>query len=176
MYTRASIATDMETMIMTSTSQPARHGLPKLGIAVLMTFLMILGAVLMHTLMGHADHGSAMPAMGSTASTSHEMAADHHAPAVEATGQHAVTTSVAAATATLSAGVSDCGGLCAMICSLMGMACLMVLVLFAVAWLRGRTNRALFVVSKALAMTAVWARGVIPRRPVSLTALSIIRI
>jgi hypothetical protein len=164
-------------MTMTSTSQPAPHGLPKLGIAVLMTFLMILGAVLMHTLMGHTDHGSAMPAMGSTVSTSHDMADDHHhASAVEAPGQHVAVSSVAAATPTLSAGVSDCGGLCAMICSLMGMACLMVLVLFAVAWLRGRMNRALFVVSKALAMTAVWARGVIPRRPVSLTALSIIRI
>lgn len=156
---------------MTSTSQPAPRGLPKLGIAVLMTFLMILGAVLMHTLMGHAEHAAAMPSMSSSMAE----VADLHAVGHSSDHTHAAS-AAAASPSVLTGGVSDCGGLCAMICSLMGMACLMVLVLFAIAWLRKRISRALFSDSKTLAFSPARARGVILRRPVSLTALSIIRI
>ncbi len=164
---------------MTSTPQSAPHGLPKLGIAVLMTFLLVLGAVLMHALMGHS--AESMPGMTSTSTASSEMAVDQHPGTHADAAGHADLAAVSAEAATSTAatatsGVSDCGGLCGMICSLMGMACLMVLVLFAIASLRGRSSRALFVISHALAATPVWARGVIPRRTVSLTALSIIRV
>lgn len=163
--------TDMEDALMTSTSQQAPQGLPKLGVAVLMTFLMILGAVLMHTLMGHTEHAEAMPGMSNSITQSADVGAAEHSAA------HTQLESTAATPmSVLSGGVSDCGGLCAMICSLMGMACLVVLVLFAIAWLRRRTTRALFALSKALAVAPMWARGVIPRRPVSLTALSVLRV
>jgi hypothetical protein len=89
---------------------------------------------------------------------------------------HSSESVVTTASPTLSDAASDCGGLCAMICSLLGMACVMVLVLFAISWIRGRTARALFVVSKTVAAAPRWAHRTIPRPKVSLTALSIIRV
>ncbi|KQQ28637.1 hypothetical protein [Frondihabitans sp. Leaf304] len=160
---------------MTSRSQQAPQGLPKLGIAVLMTFLMILGAVLMHTLMGHTAHSETMPGMTTSTTASSGMGTVEHS-AGHAHSSHGAAAATGTVTSVLSNGVSDCGGLCAMICSLMGMACLMVLVLFAIAVLRGRTTRALYALSKLLAMAPIWARGVIPRPPVSLAALSVIRV
>jgi Trk-type K+ transport system membrane component len=164
---------------MASTSHMAPAGLPKLGIAVLTTFLMLLGAVLMHTLMGHTSHDEAMPGMSSSASTTMTTTTVHAAHHPGENGAHALHASesvMATTTATLSDAVPDCGGLCAMICSLMGMACLMVVIVFAISWLRGRTSRALFVGSRAIAAAPRWAHSTIPRPEVSLTALSILRV
>lgn len=158
---------------MTTSRQREPHGLPTLVISVLMTVLLILGAILMHTLMGHTEHAQAMPGMTAASIIGDSPAA---ADPAEYGSAASAAAELASARSFLSEGVSDCGGLCAMICSLMGMACLMVLVLFAIAWLRGRSTSTLHTLSKTVAAAPLWACGVIPRRPVSLTALSIIRV
>lgn len=135
----------------------APMGLGRLGTAVVLILLLVGSALLMHTLAGHTSTHT------STASHSHETAAAH-------------STSVTPAPSAALTSADDCGGLCAMLCAIMGMACLMVLALFAWSLLRRTGNRALFVLSRALSAAAVLPRLVLPRAAPDLAQLSIIRI
>jgi hypothetical protein len=67
-------------------------------------------------------------------------------------------------------------GLCALMCSLMGMACALMIALFAWALLRARTGGVLALLSRLLALTDRLPRHIAAPKPPSLTALQIIRI
>ncbi|NUU28021.1 hypothetical protein HP467_07830 [Curtobacterium albidum] len=68
------------------------------------------------------------------------------------------------------------GGLCALLCSLMGMACALTIALFTWALLRARTGGVLALLSRLLALAGRLPRRIAVPRPPSLTALQIIRI
>jgi uncharacterized membrane protein YeiB len=126
---------------------PAREripsGLTRAATAAVLIVLMVGSAVLMHSLSGHA---SAHASSASTSAHSHDE------------GTFDGGTAVHAASAPLAV-VDDCGGLCAMLCAIMGMACLMVLVL-----------------SRAVNAAPRLPRLALPRLAPDLAQLSIIRI
>ncbi len=66
-------------------------------------------------------------------------------------------------------------GLCALLCSLMGMACALTIALFTWA-LRARAGGVLALLSRLLALADRLPRSIAAPRPPSLTALQIIRI
>lgn len=139
------------------TSRTERVTLLRVGMSVLVILATILGLVLMHSMVTgeHASAPHTMSAMPAHAAGEHEL------------------TKRAAVSAT---SVAGCGNACEMLCGLMGMACVMVLILSAVAWFRRSHGTALFVLSRLTSATAVLARGLVPRRPVSLAALAVYRI
>jgi hypothetical protein len=126
--------------------------------SLLVILATILGLVLMHSMVT-GEHVPAAP---------HTMSA---MPA-HAAGEHEFTNRAAVSATS----VAGCGNACEMLCGLMGMACVMVLILSAVAWLRRSHGTVLFVLSRLTSTTPVLARGLIPRRPVSLAALAVYRI
>jgi len=136
--------------------------------AVLALLLLVLGTVLMHSVIGHS---TAEHTMSSTTAMSVEHAHAHaHAEGLMAAASHSdvpVLTSMSGA---------GCDGLCGLMCSLMGMACIIVIALFAWAMLRPRTGGLLHLLARLIALAAHHARRVAVPRPPSLTALQIIRI
>lgn len=141
------------------TNPPSRvpRELGRLGTAVVLILLLVGSALFMHNLAGHTStHVSAT-------SHPHETVVAH-------------STSVVPAPSAVLTSADDCGGLCEMLCAVMGMACLMVLARFAWSLQRGTGSRALFVLSRALSAAAVLPRLVLPRAAPDLAQLSIIRI
>jgi hypothetical protein len=150
------------------TGHPTRipTGLGRLATAVVLILLLVGSALLMHTLAGHTGTHTAT----TTASHEHDAATAHDTTAT--------TTAFSAAPAGTGdvtvAGADDCGGLCAMLCAIMGMACLMVLIVSTWALLRRRGARALFILSKTLgAMPALPTITVLRPAP-NLAQLSIL--
>lgn len=141
---------------MTSRTEPVT--LFRVGMSVLVILATILGLVLMHSMVT-GEHASAAP---------HTMSA---MPA-HAAGEPELTKSAAVSATS----VAGCGNACEMLCGLMGMACVMVLILSAVAWFRRSHGTALFVLSKMASTTADFAHGLAPRKPVPLAALAVYRI
>jgi len=153
-------------MIITTSS----HRRLLLQVTATVALLLLVGfTVLMHTLAGHTvDHEHPMTAPTTamehhpTAATGHTAATDNAVPAV-------------AVTAVLTDAGCD-GGLCALMCSLMGMACMLTIVLFAWVLLRARSGGVLHLLARLLALAAHVARRVAVPRPPSLSALRIIRV
>jgi hypothetical protein len=149
---------------MTPQSTRIPSGLGRLGTAVALILLLIGSTVLMHTLAGHATNHAA-------ASTSAEHSHSSHT--------EVSVGAVHAAEVPLLVPVSasdDCGGLCAMLCAVMGMACLMVLLVTAAVLLRRRGTRALFILSKTLGALPALPTIVVPRRSMNLSQLSVLRV
>ena len=151
--------------MLTTATSPRRRLLLQ-ATATLALLLLVGFTVLMHTMAGHTaghEHSMATPAI--TAEHGHVAAAGH--------GEH-----VAPATAVLTV-LTDAGcdsGLCALMCSLMGMACALTIVLFTWALLRARTGGILALLARLLALADRLPRRIAAPRPPSLTALQIIRI
>ncbi|WIE57984.1 hypothetical protein DEI96_017800 [Curtobacterium sp. MCLR17_031] len=141
-----------------------------LQVTATLALLLLIGfTVLMHSMLGHtigSEH--AMTTASSAMSAEH----GHSAPTSHA--EHA-----AAPVGTVMTGLSDAGcdgGLCALMCSLMGMACALTIALFAWALLRARNGGVLYVLARLLALVDRVARRVATAKPPSLTALQVIRI
>ncbi|OII40417.1 hypothetical protein BIV02_06830 [Curtobacterium sp. MMLR14_014] len=150
---------------MLTTANTTRRRLLLQATAVLALLLLVGFTVLMHSMLGHATTGEhAMTAM--TAEHTHSDAAGHGADAAAPAG---------AVVSVLSDAGCD-GGLCALMCSLMGMACALTIALFAWALLRTRNGGVLYVLARLLALGDRVARRVAAPKPPSLTALQIIRI
>ncbi|WP_182066530.1 hypothetical protein [Curtobacterium sp. ME12] len=153
------------------TTSPRRRLL--LQVTATVALLLLVGfTVLMHTMAGHtADHEHPMTAPTAAmehhpaAATSHTVAADDAEHAVPAIAVMAVLTD---------AGCD--GGLCALMCSLMGMACMLTIALFAWVLLRARSGGVLHLLARLLALAAHVARGISVPRPPSRSALQIIRV
>ena len=149
---------------MTPHSTRIPSGLGRLGTAVVLILLLIGSTVLMHTLAGHTTSHAA------PAAAEHS----HSAPQAE---NSAGTVHAAEAPSLVPIGASDdCGGLCAMLCAVMGMACLMVLLVTAAVLLRRRGTRALFILSKTLGALPALPTIVVPRRSMNLSQLSVLRV
>jgi hypothetical protein len=149
---------------MTPQSTRIPSGLGRLGTAVVLILLLIGSTVLMHSLAGHT--------------TSHASASEitEHSHSVPHTERSAGTVHAAEAPLLASGAASDdCGGLCAMLCAVMGMACLMVLLVTAAVLLR-RGTRALFILSKTLGALPALPTIVVPRRSMTLSQLSVLRV
>ncbi|MCU0153740.1 MULTISPECIES: hypothetical protein [Curtobacterium] len=147
---------------MLTTANTTRRRLLLQATAVLALLLLVGFTVLMHSMLGHATTGEhAMTAM--TAEHTHSDAAEHAA------------APAGAVVSVLSDAGCD-GGLCALMCSLMGMACALTIALFAWALLRTRNGGVLYVLARLLALGDRVARRVAAPKPPSLTALQIIRI
>ncbi len=151
--------------MLTTTTFPRRRLLLQ-ATATLALLLLVGFTVLMHTMTGH------------TAGHEHSMTA----PAVAAEHTHVATTShgeqASPATAAMSV-LTDMGcdsGLCALMCSLMGMACALTIALFTWALLRARAGGILALLSRLLALADRLPRRIAAPKPPSLTALQIIRI
>ncbi|MBT1621211.1 hypothetical protein KK101_00710 [Curtobacterium flaccumfaciens pv. oortii] len=151
--------------MLTTASTPRRRLL--LQATAVLTLLLLVGfTVLMHSMLSRAsshDHTMVTPRAAS---------AEQHA----ATG-HA--THAAAPASTVMTVLSDAGcdgGLCALMCSLMGMACAVAIALFAWALLRARAGGILYLLARLLALADHVARRVAVPKPPSLSALQIIRI
>ncbi|MGU3411475.1 hypothetical protein ACLBWP_15310 [Microbacterium sp. M1A1_1b] len=131
--------------------------------------LLLVGfTVLMHSMLGHTTgHEHAMTMSSSVAADQPHGAGDGHAEHVAAPAGAVMTV--------LSAAGCD-GGLCALMCSLMGMACALTIALFAWALLRARNGGVLYVLARLLALADRVARGIAAPKPPSLTALQIIRV
>lgn len=164
--------------------------------AVLAMLLLVLGTILMHSTVGHDAHAAA--STGSASMAGHT----HHDAAAEAAGMAAIGAApsravvlaaastgprggvLAAASTAPRGGVptltvlspAGCGGLCELMCSLLGMACTIVLAVFAWVLLRRRCGGLLHLLARGLSLAAHRARALAPPRPPSLTALQIIRI
>jgi len=149
-----------------TTSMPGIRRLLTASTAVLALLLLVLGTVLMHSVVGHttAEHGMSANAPSST--VDHQHSAGGHA-------DLASPVDVPVMTAVSDAG---CGGLCELMCSLMGMACVIVIALFAWAMLRPRSGGLLHLLARLIALAAQLPHRVAVPRPPSLTALQIIRI
>ncbi len=139
------------------TSRTEHGTMVRVGMSVLVILATILGLVLMHSMVGgeHASAPHTMSTMSEHAAGSHESAST---------------------TATSVTSVAGCGDACEMLCGLMGMACVMILILSAVAWLRRSPRTVLFVLSRLVSGTAGRAHDLVPRRPVSRAALAVYRI
>ncbi len=115
---------------------------------------------------------------GHTAGHEHPMAA----PAATAEHSHVAaghTEHAAPATAVVMTVLTDAGcdsGLCALMCSLMGMACALTIALFTWALLRARTGGILYLLARLLALADGCRAASRQPKPPSLTALQIIRI
>ncbi|HAQ9610256.1 TPA: hypothetical protein IYE61_002699 [Enterococcus faecium] len=150
---------------MTPHSTRIPSGLGRLGTAVVLILLLIGSTVLMHTLAGHTTSHAAAPTVAEHS---------HSAPHAE---RSAGTVHAAEAPLLVPAGASDdCGGLCAMLCAVMGMACLMVLLVTAAVLLRRRGTRALFILSKTLGALPALPTIVVPRLSMNLSQLSVLRV
>lgn len=147
--------------MLTTTASPRRRLL--LQVTATLALLLLVGfTVLMHTMAGH-EHPMAAPA----ATTEHVHAvANRH-------GEHAAP---AAAVLTVLTDAGCDSGLCALMCSLMGMACALTIALFAWALVRARTGGVLALLSRLLALADRLPRHIAAPKPPSLTALQIIRI
>ncbi|WP_123293724.1 hypothetical protein [Curtobacterium sp. PhB78] len=147
--------------MLTTTASPRRRLLLQ-AVATLALLLLVGVTVLMHTMAGH-EHPMAAPA----ATTEHVHAvANRH-------GEHAAP---AAAVLTVLTDAGCDSGLCALMCSLMGMACALTIALFAWALVRARTGGVLALLSRLLALADRLPRHIAAPKPPSLTALQIIRI
>ncbi|WIB25706.1 hypothetical protein [Curtobacterium sp. MCSS17_015] len=152
--------------MLTTASTPRRRLLLQ-ATAVLALLLLVGITVLMHSMLGHASsHDHAMTAPVTAA------AEQHHGAASDA--EHAVAPAGPMMTVLSDAGCD--GGLCALMCSLMGMACALTIALFAWVLLRARSGGILYVLARLLALADPVARRVAVPRPPSLSALQIIRI
>jgi hypothetical protein len=152
-----------------TTNAPRRRLLLQ-ATATLALLLLVGFTVLMHSMLGHTtghEHAmTAMPASSVTAEHAHSTATGHAADTAEPAG-------------TVMTVLSDAGcdgGLCALMCSLMGMACALTIALFAWSLLRARNGGILSVLARLLALADRVARRVAAPKPPSLTALQIIRI
>ncbi|ROS36400.1 hypothetical protein EDF53_2368 [Curtobacterium sp. PhB78] len=151
----------IERLMLTTTASPRRRLLLQ-AVATLALLLLVGVTVLMHTMAGH-EHPMAAPA----ATTEHVHAvANRH-------GEHAAP---AAAVLTVLTDAGCDSGLCALMCSLMGMACALTIALFAWALVRARTGGVLALLSRLLALADRLPRHIAAPKPPSLTALQIIRI
>ncbi|WIE75658.1 hypothetical protein [Curtobacterium sp. MCSS17_007] len=151
--------------MLTTTASPRRWLLLQ-ATATLALLLLVGFTVLMHTMAGHtAGHEHPMAAPAATAEHSHVAAASH--------GEHAAP---AAAVMTVLTDAGCDSDLCALMCSLMGMACVLTIALFAWALLRARTGGILSLLARLLALADRLPRRFAAPKPPSLTALQIIRI
>lgn len=151
--------------MLTTTASPRRRLLLQ-ATATLALLLLVGFTVLMHTTAGHtAGHEHPMAAPATTAEHGHIEPASH---------ADSVAPVAAVVTALTDAGCD--GSPCALVCSLMGMACALTIVLFAWALLRARTGGILALLARLLALTDRLPRRTAAPRPPSLTALQIIRI
>ncbi|MBF4629272.1 hypothetical protein [Curtobacterium flaccumfaciens] len=150
-----------------TTNAPRRRLL--LQVTATLALLLLVGfTVLMHSMLGHTTgHEHAMTMSSSVAADQSHGAADGHA-------EHAAAPEGVVMTVLNDAGCD--GGLCALMCSLMGMACALTIALFAWALLRARNSGVLYVLARLLALADRVARRVAAPKPPSLTALQIIRI
>lgn len=150
--------------MLTTTASPRRRLL--LQVTATLALLLLVGfTLLMHTMAGHTaghEHPMAAPA---AAEHSHIEAASHSEHAAPSTMVMTVLTD---------AGCDS--GLCALMCSLMGMACALTVALFTWALLRARTGGILSLLSRLLALADRLPRRIATPKPPSLTALQIIRI
>ncbi|MGW8430578.1 hypothetical protein [Curtobacterium sp. 9128] len=153
------------------TTSPRRRLL--LQVTATMALLLLVGfTVLMHTMAGHtADPEHPMTAP-TAAMEHHPAAATSH---TAATG-HAQDVVPAVAVMNVLSDAGCDGGLCALMCSLMGMACMLTIALFAWVLLRARSGGVLHLLARLLALAAHVARRVAAPRPPSLSALQIIRV
>ncbi|MDM7888306.1 MULTISPECIES: hypothetical protein [Curtobacterium] len=153
------------------TTSPRRRLL--LQVTATMALLLLVGfTVLMHTMAGHtADPEHPMTAP-TAAMEHHPAAATSH---TAATG-HAQDVVPAVAVKNVLSDAGCDGGLCALMCSLMGMACMLTIALFAWVLLRARSGGVLHLLARLLALAAHVARRVAAPRPPSLSALQIIRV
>lgn len=153
--------------MLTTASTPRRRLLLQ-ATAVLALLLLVGFTVLMHSMLGHATgHEQAMTMSSSAAAEQSHGPADCHA-------EHVAAPAGAALTVLSDAGCD--GGLRALMCSLMGMACALTIALFTWALLRTRNGGILYVLARLLALADRVASRVAVPRPPSLTALQIIRI
>lgn len=153
------------------TTSPRRRLL--LQVTATMALLLLVGfTVLMHTMAGHtADPEHPMTAP-TAAMEHHPAAATSH---TAATG-HAQDVVPAVAVMNVLSDAGCDGGLYALMCSLMGMACMLTIALFAWVLLRARSGGVLHLLARLLALAAHVARRVAAPRPPSLSALQIIRV
>ena len=151
----------------------ARRRLLMQATATVALLLLVGFTLLMHSMVGHAGGHSYPMSAASSASvsmqhqqavTQHEHASDHGAP-VAAAGT--------AMTAVNDASDSD---LCALMCSLVGMACTLTIALFAWVLVRDRSGGVLHLLARLLALAAHVPRSLAIPRPPSLSALQIIRV
>ncbi len=151
--------------MLTTTASPRRRLLLQ-AVATLALVLLVGFTVLMHSMAGHtAGHEHPMAAPAAIVGHTHAVRTSH--------GEHAAP-ATAAMTVLTDAGCD--GGLCALLCSLMGMACALTIALFTWALLRARTGGVLALLSRLLALAGRLPRRIAVPRPPSLTALQIIRI
>ncbi|WP_182048036.1 hypothetical protein [Curtobacterium sp. ME26] len=151
--------------MLTTTASPRRRLL--LQVTATLTLLLLVGfTVLMHSTAGHtAGHELSVAAPAATAEHSHVAAAGHDEHAAPVTAVMTVLTD------------TGCdNGLCALMCSLMGMACALTIALFTWALLRARTGGILSLLARLLALADRLPRRITAPKPPSLTALQIIRI
>lgn len=151
--------------MLTSTASP-RCRLLLQATATLALLLLVGFTVLIHTMAGQtAGHEHPMAASAVTAGPGHVEAAGHSERAAPATAVMTVLTE------------SGCGDdLCALMCSLMGMACALTVALFTWALLRAPSGGILHLLARRLALADRLPRCTAPPRPPSRTALQIIRI
>lgn len=151
--------------MLATTASPRRRLL--LQVTATLALLLLVGfTVLMHTMAGHvAGHEHPMAAPAVTAEHTHAVGTSHREHAAPA---------AAAMTVLTDAGCDS--GLCALMCSLMGMACALTIALFAWALLRARAGGVLALLSRLLALADRLPRRIAAPKPPSLTALQIIRI
>lgn len=151
--------------MLTTTASPRRRLL--LQVTATLALLLLVGfTVLMHTMAGHTaghEHPMAVPAA----------TADHIHTVGTSDGEHAAPAAVVMTVLT-DAGCDS--GLCALLCSLMGMACALTIALFVWALLRARSGGVLALLSRLLALADRLPRRIATPKPPSLTALQIIRI
>jgi hypothetical protein len=151
--------------MLTTTATPRRRLLLQ-ATATLALLLLVGFTVLMHTMAGHTDgHEHPMAAPAATTEHVHAVGNRH--------GEHAAP---AAAVLTVLTDAGCDSGLCALMCSLMGMACALTIALFAWALLRARTGGVIALLSRLLALADRLPRHIAAPKPPSLTALQIIRI
>ncbi|MBM7803339.1 hypothetical protein JOE58_002590 [Curtobacterium luteum] len=153
------------------TTSPRRR--LRLQVTATVALLLLVGfTVVMHTMAGHtADHENPMTAP-TAAIEHHPAAATSHTAAADDT-EHAVP-AIAVMAVLTDAGCD--GGLCALMCSLMGMACMLTIALFAWVLLRARSGGVLHLLARLLALAAHVARRIAVPRPPSRSALQIIRV
>ncbi len=151
--------------MLTTTASPRRRLL--LQTTAMLALLLLVGfTVLMHSMAGHTaahEHSTAAPT--ATAEHGHVATAEH--------GEHAAPQT---AMMTVLADAGCDGGLCALMCSLMGMACALTITLFTWVLLRARTGGVLALLSRLLALAGRQPRRMAAPRPPSPTALQVIRI
>ena len=151
--------------MLTTTASPRRRLL--LQVTATLALLLLVGfTVLKHSMAGHTSgHEHPMAAPAATTEHVHAVGNRH--------GEHAAP---AAAVLTVLTDAGCDSGLCALMCSLMGMACALTIALFAWTLLRARTGGVLALLSRLLALADRLPRHIAAPKPPSLTALQIIRI